>query len=220
MIITTTDFVPGMRIKEILDVVTGTDIYLVGGMVGGGLANQEKLFGSAFSAARSHMESKAFALGADAIVGVKSNFTSPGGANNMILVLMGTAVKLESEVEAMQKQKRLEEEAIIRQKAMEEEKKREAERFEKLKKSIKTETGETSIEELIELYNAGAVPRKDIILSACYSFDEPFLLREVFSLFMQRIPVMEIGGYLQKMEDEGILVKNPETRKYSIVNND
>jgi uncharacterized protein YbjQ (UPF0145 family) len=38
------------------------------------------------------MEKKARSLGADAIIGVSTNFTSPGGLNSMILVITGTAV--------------------------------------------------------------------------------------------------------------------------------
>ncbi len=94
MILTTTEKVDGYIVEDYLGLVSGTDIYLVGGLIGGGLANQEKLFDTALSNARSHLISKASALGADAIIGIQQSFTSPGGVNNMILALTGTAVKL------------------------------------------------------------------------------------------------------------------------------
>jgi uncharacterized protein YbjQ (UPF0145 family) len=93
MILTTTPTVEGKRIKEYLGIVSGTDIYLVGGLFGGGLANQENLFGSALNSATSTMKSKAF--GADAIVGIRTEVLSPGNLNNIIVVVTGTAVKLE-----------------------------------------------------------------------------------------------------------------------------
>lgn len=92
MILTTTPTVEGKRITEYLGVVSGTDIYLVGGLLGGGMANQEGLFGVAFGAARENMVKKA--AGADAIVGIQTEVCSPGGLNNIIVVVTGTAVKL------------------------------------------------------------------------------------------------------------------------------
>lgn len=92
MILTTTDSVAGKRIKEYRGIVSGTDIYLVGGAFGGGLANQENLFGAAFRSACGKMESKAY--GADAIVGIHTEVLSPGNLNNIIVVVTGTAVTL------------------------------------------------------------------------------------------------------------------------------
>ena len=57
--ITTTDSFENKEIEKYLGTVSGTDIYLVGGVLGGGLANQEKLFGTAFTAAKSRMLEKA-----------------------------------------------------------------------------------------------------------------------------------------------------------------
>lgn len=92
MILTTTDCVEGRKIKEYRGIVSGTDIYLVGGLMGGGLANQENLFGWAFKTACEKMESKAY--GADAIVGIHTEVLSPGNLNNIIVVVTGTAVTL------------------------------------------------------------------------------------------------------------------------------
>ena len=92
MIITTTDNIADRKIRKYFGIVSGTDIYLVGGVLGGGLANQEELYSSAFRKAMDKMTQKAKSFGADAIVGVSTSFTSPGGLNSMILVVTGTAV--------------------------------------------------------------------------------------------------------------------------------
>lgn len=93
MILTTTNSIEGKEITEYLGLVYGTDIYLVGGLLGGGMANQENLFGTAYSDAVDKMVSKAVKIGADAIVGIQVNYTSPGNVNSMIVVVTGTAVK-------------------------------------------------------------------------------------------------------------------------------
>ncbi len=79
---------------EILGNVYGTNIYLVGGLIGGGLATQENLFSFAFEKAKEHMVERAAELKADAIVGMQTNVTSPGNLNYIIVTLTGTAVKL------------------------------------------------------------------------------------------------------------------------------
>lgn len=94
MILTTTPSVEGKTIKKHLGIVTGTDIYLVGGLLGGGLVNQEKLFGEAYEKACDKMISKA--PNADAIVNVQVQISSPGGVNYIIVLVTGTAVKLEN----------------------------------------------------------------------------------------------------------------------------
>lgn len=93
MLLTTTNNIEGKEIKEYLGLVYGTDIYLIGGLFGGGLANQENLFGLALQEATKKLVAKATALGADAVVGMQSNFTAPGSTNHMILTVIGTAVK-------------------------------------------------------------------------------------------------------------------------------
>lgn len=95
--ITTTQSFEGKRIEAYYGTVSGTDIYLVGGAIGGGLANQEELFGKAFFSAKKKMFQKALKLGANAVVGMQSIMTSPGGLNNMIVVVTGTAVKVQEE---------------------------------------------------------------------------------------------------------------------------
>ncbi|MBR1584440.1 MAG: heavy metal-binding domain-containing protein, partial [Clostridia bacterium] len=82
-----------------LGTVYGTNIYTVGGVLGGGLANQEKLFGAAFADAKKKMYDRAVALGGDAVVGMQTIMTSPGGMNEMIVIATGTAVALKKEDE-------------------------------------------------------------------------------------------------------------------------
>lgn len=94
MIITTTHSIDDCKIDAYMGIVTGTDIYLVGGVLGGGLMNQENLYSTAFENAKRKMEQKAAALGADAIIGVSTNVTSTGGTNNIIVIVSGTAVTL------------------------------------------------------------------------------------------------------------------------------
>ena len=92
MILTTTHSVEGKAIQKYLGVVTGTDIYLVGGLIGGGLANQENLFGTAYRNACEKMKSKM--PDADAIVNIQVQVASPGNLNNIIVIVTGTAVLL------------------------------------------------------------------------------------------------------------------------------
>ena len=95
MVLTTTPMVEGYRITEYLGTVTGTEIYLVGGLIGGGLANQEKLFGNAYTNALTKMQTKAKEMGADAVVGITVNFTGAANTGSVIVALVGTAVRLE-----------------------------------------------------------------------------------------------------------------------------
>lgn len=95
MIISTTNCIENNKINDYLGVVSGTDIYLVGGILGGGLANQEKLYTQALNNAIEKMERKARDLGANAIVGVSTNIVSPGNLNNIIVIATGTAVVLQ-----------------------------------------------------------------------------------------------------------------------------
>ena len=97
MILTTTNEIKAHNIIEYIGIVSGTDIYLVGGMFGGGLANQEHLFASAMSKATIHLKENAQAMGANAVIGIQSNITSTGGTNNLILTLTGTAVRISAE---------------------------------------------------------------------------------------------------------------------------
>jgi uncharacterized protein YbjQ (UPF0145 family) len=94
MIITTTQSIENHEIEAYLDIVTGTDIYLVGGLLGGGLVNQENLYTNAFQNAKAKMAKKAANLKADAIIGFTTNVTSAANANNIIVITSGTAVTL------------------------------------------------------------------------------------------------------------------------------
>lgn len=92
MILTTTQSIEGKEIAEYLGLVTGTDIYLVGGFLGGGLSNQEKLFSTAYKSACSKLSDKASALGADSVVGINVTVSSPGTTGHIIVTVTGTAV--------------------------------------------------------------------------------------------------------------------------------
>ena len=94
MILTTTNEIKGYNVTEYIGIVAGTDIYLVGGIFGGGLANQEQLYATALLNATTKLKQNAEALGANAVIGIQSNLTSTGGTNNIIVTLTGTAVKL------------------------------------------------------------------------------------------------------------------------------
>lgn len=96
-LITTTNRFENAEIERYLGVVSGTAIYLVGGIVGGGLVNQENLFGAAFAQAKCRMLDKAKKRGANAVVGMSITVTSPGNLNNIIVIVTGTAVKLREE---------------------------------------------------------------------------------------------------------------------------
>ena len=61
--------------------------------MGGGLANQENLFGTAFTAAKSRMLEKARLRGGNAVVGMSLSVT-PAATNNVFVIVTGTAVKL------------------------------------------------------------------------------------------------------------------------------
>lgn len=92
--ITSTPGFEGKTIEQYLGTVSGTEIYLVGGLMGGGLSNQEKLFGSAYASAKKKMMSKATALGGNAVVGMQLTVTSPGNLNDIIVIVTGTAVNV------------------------------------------------------------------------------------------------------------------------------
>ena len=97
MILTTTNNIKGYNITDYIGIVAGTDIYLVGGVFGGGITNQENLYTEALSKATIHLKQNAEVMGANAIIGISVNVTSPGGANHMIVVVTGTAVKIKAE---------------------------------------------------------------------------------------------------------------------------
>lgn len=92
--ITTTETFTNGEIEKYLGVVSGTDIYLIGGLVGGGLANQENLVDSALVKAKHRMMRKALMLGANAVVGASFSLSTSGNTNMIILAITGTAVKV------------------------------------------------------------------------------------------------------------------------------
>ncbi|MEN8831285.1 MAG: heavy metal-binding domain-containing protein [Pacificibacter sp.] len=102
MIITTTPSVEGQNIVSYLGIVTGEaimganlvrDIFAqVTDIIGGRSGSYEKKLGDARETALSEMQSRAYSLGADAIVGVDLDYEV---INNMLMVsASGTAVKL------------------------------------------------------------------------------------------------------------------------------
>ena len=95
--ITTTNTFENQEIEEYLGTVSGTDIYLIGGLMGGGLANQENLFGTAFKNAKKLMFNKAQQLGGNAVVGMNLQLSDSGTTGHMVVVVTGTAVKLKSD---------------------------------------------------------------------------------------------------------------------------
>ncbi len=208
---TTTQDIPHRTIRSILGLVTGTDIYLVGGLIGGGLGNQEKLFGSAFSNAKANMEKKAEALGADAIIGVTCSFTSPGNLPNMILVLMGTAVKLEP----IAKKEDLPaiEEKLENVKARNAQPEVKDDQYDEMEKPIDTNT----IEGKIYMYTNYQTSRSRIIIQACQSFKDSFSVKDLFNYFEYKIPIEEISSILQELEDDNKIIKDSNTKKYSLL---
>lgn len=106
MIVTTTDFVPGKRIKEILGLVRGNTIQakhigkdIVAGLrniVGGEIREYTEMLTEAREIALKRMIEKAEKLGADAVINVRFMTSAVMGGAAEILAY-GTAVKLEDE---------------------------------------------------------------------------------------------------------------------------
>ena len=106
MIITTTDFVPGKKVKEILGLVRGNTIQakhigkdIVAGfrnIVGGEIREYTEMLTEAREIALRRMIEKAEKLGADAVINVRFMTSAVMGGAAEILAY-GTAVKLEDE---------------------------------------------------------------------------------------------------------------------------
>ncbi len=106
MIITTTDFVPGKKVKEILGLVRGNTIQakhigkdIVAGfrnIVGGEIREYTEMLTEAREIALRRMMEKAEKLGADAVINVRFMTSAVMGGAAEILAY-GTAVKLEDE---------------------------------------------------------------------------------------------------------------------------
>ena len=103
MIITSTDFIPGREIKEILGLVRGNTIQakhigkdIMAGfrqVVGGEIKEYTEMLAEAREIALRRMEEKAEKLGADAVINVRF-MTSAVMASAAEILAYGTAVKL------------------------------------------------------------------------------------------------------------------------------
>lgn len=107
MIKTTTSSVDGHEIEQYIDLVVGEAILganvikdILGSIrdfVGGRAAAYEKELGNARKIAIEEMETKAMALGADAIVGIDLDYEVIGSSGSMMMVsVSGTAVKFKA----------------------------------------------------------------------------------------------------------------------------
>lgn len=206
MVITTTNFVPDKDVEKILGIVFGTEIYLVGGLIGGGLANQENLYSNAFRSASSKMESKARAMGADAVIAVSCNYTSPGGNNNMILVVTGTAVKLRDSVAGIEARKRAQEELQKKtEEAILQRKQQAAEAAERTKAArdslgnVPEDLSETEIQ----------------LLSAIRGASEPLDSSEINSKLDSPLPVRFLAMYLLKLKERNLIEQTADGRYMS-----
>lgn len=106
VIVTTTPMVPGRAVVQVLDVVSGECVYGVNvlrdllaaalDITGGRNGSAQKVLRDARKAAVSQVKEEAFAIGADAVIGLQFTFNEiAGGGKSMIYaVAAGTAVKL------------------------------------------------------------------------------------------------------------------------------
>lgn len=106
MVATTTDTVPGHTITQVVDVVSAECAYgmnlfkdffaNVTDVVGGRSGATQKVLRDARRQVMAELRAEAFALEADAVVGVRLDFNeySGGGKSMLFVVATGTAVKL------------------------------------------------------------------------------------------------------------------------------
>lgn len=106
VIVTTTPLVPGRAVAQVLDVVSGECVYGVNilrdmlsaavDITGGRNGQTQKVLRDARVTALNQVKGEAFALGADAVIGLQLTFNEiAGGGKSMIYVVAaGTAVKL------------------------------------------------------------------------------------------------------------------------------
>lgn len=103
MIVTTTTLIEGRPVQQYLGVVTGEvisganiirDIFAsVRDIVGGRSASYEEVLSRSREQALSEMQSRASALGANAVIGVDIDYETLGKAGSMLMVsVSGTAV--------------------------------------------------------------------------------------------------------------------------------
>lgn len=107
MVATTTDSVPGYTITQVVDVVSAECAYgmnlfkdffaNVTDVVGGRSGSTQKVLRDARRQVMAELRAEAFALEADAVVGVRLDFNeySGGGKSMLFVVATGTAVKLQ-----------------------------------------------------------------------------------------------------------------------------
>lgn len=117
MYIATTDNIANREIKEVIGLVMSTEISSLRVMLASEEAGKEYLYDECLRKAKRKLENNATKLGANAVIGVKTNVTTSTELG-LMLTLTGTAVKLEfSEEERVAEEarkaekKRLEEEA-------------------------------------------------------------------------------------------------------------
>ena len=106
LLVTTTPMVPGFTITQVVDVVSAECAYgmnllkdffaNVTDVVGGRSGSTQKVLRDARRQVMAELRAEAFALEADAVVGVRLDFNefSGGGKSMLFVVATGTAVKL------------------------------------------------------------------------------------------------------------------------------
>lgn len=104
MIITTTDYIPGKKVKEVIGLVRGNTVQAksikkdftagVRHMIGGEIKEYTDMLSEAREIALNRMEKKADKLGADAVINVRF-MTSSIMSGAAEILAYGTAVKLE-----------------------------------------------------------------------------------------------------------------------------
>lgn len=110
MYIATTDNISNREIKEVIGLVMSTEICSLRVMLAGEEAGKEYLYNECLKKAKKKLDNNAKKLGANAVVGVKTNITTATEIG-LMLTLTGTAVVLEySEEERIAEETRLAEE--------------------------------------------------------------------------------------------------------------
>lgn len=121
MYIATTDNIANREIKEVLGLVMSTEISSLRVMLASEEAGKEYLYDECLRKAKKKLENNAAKLGANAVIGVKTNITTSTELG-LMLTLTGTAVKLE-----FSEEERVAEEARKAEKKRQEEEARRAE---------------------------------------------------------------------------------------------
>ncbi len=103
MLIVTTSEIPGRQIGETLGLVTAESVQgvnivkdmfaAVRDVVGGRSGTLEEILRQCRDDCLRELEQNARAMGADAVIGLRSDYFTGGSSGMMILTLMGTAVR-------------------------------------------------------------------------------------------------------------------------------